>query len=617
MPGVRGVLENFGGEIPRTSDRLLPETHAASARNVKLASGELRGLRGLKYLTEISNAKKVYRLPDPLGADGESTWVGFDSKDVDLYRGPLLNDEYERYYKFGDGAPQYSTLARIRAGSSWYLLGIPVPVLAGTVTPGTGADQIMNRYYVYTFVSAYGEEGPPSTPIAAVGADDATWAITGMDTAVTEPTQRNITKKRIYRTVSGYSSAEFFYVAEIDLATASYNDTATDVVVSRNNVLESSQWLPPTSSIQGAAVMPNGFFVAWDDRNVYMSESYRPHAWPPPYDLSTEYPILGAGVFGQSIGIVTEGNPYIGTGSSPESLTLTKSNTIEPGLSRYGIVSMPYGVLYPSQNGLIMLGPNGPDLITRQMVTKNEWLNDYSPSTMVAAQYQSAYIAFKDSTSGVMIDPMEPMATFVQLDRFRNVQNIQTDAFTGEVFVTTSAGSSGIVWEWDAVDQPRSQYTWASKKIRTPHPVNIGAAKIQGEDIEEVAEAEIEAIASAVEWNTVRFAAGPLDFLGGQALGVAPVVTLASPYDVIKVQNQQPVGGSPLISTSVLVASIDSVVLTVYADDRPVYSEYFLGQKCIRLPSGFKADTWQFELTSGKNIYNLTFAETCLGLRDV
>ena len=59
--------------------------------------------------------------------------------------------------------------------------------------------------------------------------------------------------------------------------------------------------------------------------------------------------------------------------TTPENTTLTKNNTAEPGLSRLSIVSLPYGVLYASQNGLILLSSQGVTTPTEQIITKDEW----------------------------------------------------------------------------------------------------------------------------------------------------------------------------------------------------------------------------------------------------
>ena len=606
MAKARVKLEDFGGMIPRTGNRLLPPTHAQKAQNVKLESGELRGMRRLEQLHVFPNtALKSYRIPD-VASPGGYYWLGLDSIDTSVYRGPLLNDLHDRYYMFGDGRPKYNTLARIKNDDPWFWLGIPVPVNAPTVSAAGGTTDDLTRFYTYTFLSAYGEEGPPADPVSDVGKDDGTWTISNMDTAPTDAANRNVDRKRIYRTVQGFSSSDFFFVAEVPVGDAGYVDTALDSTITRNSLLESEQFLEPPAELVDAVVMPNGFFIAWKGRDVHFSETYRPHAWPPAYDLSTEFEIVGAGIFGRSAGLVTDGAPYVASGVNPEATTLTKVNTVEPGLSRHSVVSLPYGVLYASQNGLALLGANGVSLATQPILTKDDWVNSYSPETLIAAQYEAEYIGFYTSDDGFIIDPMEAKSSFSELDGFNGVDYIHTDPFTGDVI----AMIGNTAWLWDAPTQPASEYRWRSKEFNFPQPCNIGAAHIDAAPTD-LPPGFIEGLQA---YNVERIQQ-PLAMLGYGALGESPDVPLNPPNDTVP-QIQQPFGGSPLYDIAGIVGAQTAIRLNVYADSILRFSE-IVGTGTTRLPAGFKKDYWSFEVVSRRTIFTIKAAETAKGLADV
>lgn len=622
---ARVRLQQFGGMIPRVSERLLPETNAKIARNVKLKSGEIRGINALKPLKDFSDTSiiKAYRLPDP-DAPTAPVWVGFASRDVTLIRGPLLNDAFERFYLFGDGRPKYNTLQRLKDGDPWLYLGVPQPTMLPTVSVVGGSGSDVDRSYVYTFVSAYGEEGPPSTPGDQTGKTDGSWNLSAMDTTVPDASNRNITTKRIYRTVAGKTVAEFFFVAEIPLTQATYSDTSDDLEISRNNILESEQWFEPPEGIKDAIVMPNGFFIGWNGRDVHFSESYRPHAWPPGYDQSTEFDIIGAGVFGQSAGIATTANTYLVTGVNPEGTTLLRSNTVEPATNRHSIVSMPYGVLYASDNGLMQISSREPTLVTRELVTKNEWLNTYSPNVMWAAKNETQYLAFCSDCLGITIDPVEPLATFTEVDAIDNVDYVQTDEFTGDVFVLVN----GIVYEWDNVDFPRLNYQWRSKEYIFPKPVNLGAARVDLEGRQTVFEQTEDQVTAARSFNEARMNAAPLASIGFAAIGSTTQVTLPAPHDETP-QHKQPAAGSPLLSTADLATEEFNVRFNVYVDNVLKYSE-LVGETVlttgsestrdkimVKLPSGFKHQQWSFEVIGKRHVYHIYVAETAKGLADV
>ena len=612
MTGARVRIEDFKGQIPKRSDRLISTSQAQIARNIRLTSGSIEGMRnwGLLHNFNDITIQKAYRLPDPEQVSQE-LWVGFNSPLINLYPGPLLNDVYDRYYKFGEGRPQYNTLERLRNGDPYYWLGVPLPVLPGTLGAAGGTAPDEERFYVYTLVSEFQEEGQPSIPVSAIGKEDGIWTLSNMDTSVPNPDEQPILFKNIYRTVAGFTTAEFFFVAQIPIENSAYADSAPSDVIARNNILESTDWAPPPLGLENAVVMPNGFFLAWEGRNIHFSETYRPHAWPAAYDLSTQYEVIGAGVFGQSAGIVTAGHPYFATGTAPENTTLTKHNSAEPGLSPLSIVSLSYGVLYASQNGLSLLNETGVIPSTQDIITKDEWLNDYSPNTLKAAQYEDQWLGFYTENKGISINPGDEQEAFIEFDSFNRVDMIQTDERTGEVYVLRS----GAVYLWDDSMREQVAYQWKSKEFYFQKPCNLGAAVIDMCSIADVIK-DIENVAIAArEYNTERIKTR-LHPIGSSAMGSSYVQEMPAPFDLVP-QNRLAIGGSPLIDLAQLLKRNSDVTFTVWADDRIVYSQQVSDKRMIKLPSGFKNDIWTFEVRGRRRVYSITVAETGKGLADV
>lgn len=612
MAGARVRIEDFKGQYPKRSNRLLENSQARLANNLNLASGELRGLRNWQQAFNFNDntIQKAFRLPDALSPGGE-LWVGFDNPSVNLYPGPLLNDGFDRYYKFGDGRPEYNTLDRLRNGDPYYWLGVPAPVLNGSLATTGGGTPTEERFYAYTLVTQYGEEGAPSAPVSATGAETDTWTLSGMDVAVPNPAEQPVTTKNIYRTVVGFSSVEFFFVANIPLAQASYADTIPSDVVARNNLLESEGWAEAPTDIDNAVVMPNGFFLAWAGRDIHFSETYRPWAWPADYDLSAQYEVIGAGVFGQSAGIVTKGHPYFSTGTAPENSTLTKNNTAEPGLSEFSIVSLPYGVLYASQNGLVLMSANGVTIPTEDIITKDKWLRNYSPATLRSAQYEDSYLGFYASDKGLVINPDDPNESFIELDNFVGVNMVQTDERTGEVYVIRA----GVVYLWDSVEEERVNYQWRSKSFYFRKPCNLGAAVVDMESLDDIID-DIEAVIEQARiWNAqrIQFRLNPI---GTAAMGSSYYQPLPPPYDADP-QNRLSIGGSPLIDTAQIVARNSDIQFRVYADGNLVYAQQIEDNKMFKLPAGFKKDIWEFEIRGRRTVFSINVAETAKGLADV
>ena len=176
-------IDHFMGMAPRYGDRKLLPNQAKRAMNVDLFSREFRTIAQnleVNSPTKVGTIQSIYPLNDE--------WLHWIT-DVDVVAAPLQTDQDGRIYYTGDYNPKSSNnaLATVGAGTDYplafYRLGLPYPETAPSVGVTGGAATTVPRSYVYTFMTAWGEEGPPSDPTEYTGHPDGTWNITGMDTA--------------------------------------------------------------------------------------------------------------------------------------------------------------------------------------------------------------------------------------------------------------------------------------------------------------------------------------------------------------------------------------------------------------------------------------------------
>ena len=163
-------LQTFGGKAPKVFARLLPEDMAQTATNVRLDSGRLEPWKGNENTTITPVASyAITGSTKTLFKYSNSIWIG-RNEDVDFVRSPLAEDQHERIYATGiGGATGYPrmTLASIVGNGTFYALGIPKPADLSSValSPATSTKEDEEtpkaRAYVFTYVSAYGEEGQP------------------------------------------------------------------------------------------------------------------------------------------------------------------------------------------------------------------------------------------------------------------------------------------------------------------------------------------------------------------------------------------------------------------------------------------------------------------------
>jgi hypothetical protein len=377
-------------------------------------------------------------------------------------------------------------------------LGVPAPSVAPTLSVAGGASPTETRVYIYTWVTEYGEEGPPS-PASAVTTDNAngTWTVTVTNPSNSDAAERRLKTVRIYRAVTAVTGvATYFYVGQISVGTTTYADSTVNV--SANNQLESLYWSAPPTDLKGIIAMPNGIVAGFRSNEVYFCEPYRPHAWPVAYSLSVDYPIIGLGVIGQTLVACTSVSPYAISGVNPASMSMSRVSVVEPCMSRGSIVSTSAAVLYAAPEGLVGVNPGGAQNMTRELITKDKW-EDFLPlANLRGAVFNDGYycwgsqqgVVFQTDTfevtafqqadltggyTGAQIDFLNTRIAYNKLSTNVPALNVFSDVWTGEVFILKYGK---VYWQDNSVSRPAGSYKWRSKIISMPNRRNLEAMRV-------------------------------------------------------------------------------------------------------------------------------------------
>lgn len=580
----------FGGMIPAQDDTLLAENGASFAQNTFLDSGALQGLKTPKSIHTLvsGTARYAFRIPDAAPDKNhilQSHWLEFDDPDTNVLQSQVANDSFERFYFASPSvAPKYNTKARMIAGSAAYFLGVPAPSVAPAVVPTGGVSGTTEiRAYVYTWVTAYGEEGPPSPPVIVTGKIDDSWGVTMTAPGGGDTTGRNLTRVRVYRTITANTGTAVFYqVVDQAIGTTTYADTVSDVTLSGNHILDTADHGAPPTDLQGIVSMPNGMMAGWRGNEVWFCEPFKPWAWPAEYTTSVDAIIVGLGVVGQTLVILTQGFPYAATGISPANMAFSKIATFEPCMSRGSIVSTAQGVLYASPNGIVLAAYGVVQNATAQLATRDKWLELVRPETLRAARLSASYYAWgavgvgafepsafepgafaqTDDTgafSGVLVNLVDPRIAWVELGtQQQTTENVMTDIWSGEVFLIRDGA---VLWLDLASGNAADPYIWRSKKYQFNAVHSLSAIKVFFDPIV----------------HDPAFALAP-------ARNVAPVQALAAnQYGLIR----------------------------VYASSRLVMTrELRVSGELMRVPGGFKDEEWQIEIEARVKVTNIQGATT-------
>ena len=438
MASIR--LKGFGGIVPRTEPKILPDNAAQTAQNVRLIRGRLEAWYHPKNTTTVATGTKSIYLWRRL--DGTSEWLLW-TVDVDVIAAPVAEDQYSRIYYTGDGIPKvrgYSAGVATVKDVKMTKPNTPVASTAAVTDPTKWC------YYVITYVDAWGTEGPPSDISNKVE------FVEGQTITVTMPGYHpGYTKWRLYRSAAGEETDAFYYVDEILISSLSYVDTKTDAQLAEELPLFEN----PPDDIKGVILHPNGFAVAFRGKEVLMTLPYLVHSWPSEYRLTLDYDIVGLAISCGAILVLTKGTPYVITGSHPEQMTVTRLMVNQSCVAKKSIAQIGNLVCYASPDGLVIAHCGGATALgTEKYYTRDQW-QALTPANFVAAVQDGRYLAWSGST-GLIFDMDEGIAALTTTNEVATA--LYADLQDDKLYMVQGTDLT----EWNG-DTAKLTLTWKSK----------------------------------------------------------------------------------------------------------------------------------------------------------
>lgn len=328
------------------------------------------------------------------------------------------------------------------------------------------------------------------------------------------------------------------------------------------SILESDEYDAPPENLQGLVLMQNNIYVGFVGNQLYFSEPALPHAWPRKYIRSIEDNIVALAVIGGFLLVLTDAYPYQVVGTDPNVMRVTRVDAPYACVSKRSVVSMSYGVVYSSHDGLALYSPSaGPVIITRAIQNQDTWNADLDPATLISVFYGDDYFG-SHSTGSIVFERNEEIGGY-----FVDSEYTFTAAFyeplTGKLFYVS--GTNGDIFLWNDLNQPLSTQEWKSKTIITKDFINLGAARV-----------------------------------------VADYSNLTTSWDLTNINWE---------AATEVWNSTDEITFSLYVNKELIFTTGINDSGLFRLPTGYKSDTFEVGVEGNVRIRSIHLAETPVGLQ--
>lgn len=484
MASVR--IQAFGGLLPELAPALKPSTNAQIAHNCLLSDGTLRPQakwREVKAQIELQSPLIQSIAYDPVSRE-VFFYSGYDAVQL---RGQPFAERTVVAAGSAESTPQLaSRLVRYTTGDTYGEVEAGVYAGAGGATFAWGRDndsiKPVNRMYGLTRVAKYGNRIEESSLVLLPGQDPSAVRYEGDTvTIVITPYMApdEATHMRLYRSVSGLDTGqtpanqldtEWHLVSEFQLTLTTYIDGASATALPFD-YMYSAGFHPIQLPVRYVGMTEGGWFVAASmTGEVAVSERFMHHAWPIENYIGNFEAIRDMVTHGDNVYFGTEGRPYI--------LSLAMGeNGLQSDLRPFGenlpclpgsMARSASGAIYASGEGIVALGRDGQQVLTRELVNAGAVLYDKEitggratakiSNTSYGAYFAGRYYGFCEGPP--QDDAMYLTSTLYPLE-VRDSMTSMFAARSGRIFSTiyeTMTSAFGILSV--ELRNQLSRYTW-------------------------------------------------------------------------------------------------------------------------------------------------------------
>ncbi|OOY20887.1 hypothetical protein BMI86_10295 [Thioclava sp. DLFJ5-1] len=576
-------IKGFGGEQPRVDPYYLPDTAAVTARDARLTRGTIAPMKGGKQVTVLPVTPG-----SKLGAiylhNGE--WFSW-YQPVKCAPGPVATDRL--YISRTSDIPQMFT------GYHEIQLKLPNP----TGAPGAAhedsepvdPDIAVWVSYCYTFVTNLNEETGPGANSNPLRWNEGVQINLTFQPTAPQIGARDKMYRRIYRSETSASGiTDFYLVAEIDPFLTSWSDLYGDNPIME--ALPTKHYEPAPDDLRQITALPNGMMAGFSGRDIMFCEPYIPSAWPPDYALTLTDDPVALVATGTSLVVLTNGQPYIIQGTTPDAMTMSKVEVTFPCVSVLSAVDMGYAAIYASPHGLVKISESGAQLISEKIWDQDAW-DAIDHASIAAARWGDQYIFTYDLVDGgrelAILNPTD-QPTLVKSSISARALYTAND---GTLYFLDDDGQT--VYEWHAgAPMP---YEWKSKPFRFNAATGFSAIYLKT--------LARKAPKFQPDGAHVIVQERAIAVLGGVDVASQSSDDVTLEVDAATLKSD----GADSVTLDFNPVSGDDFKLEVYGDGELIVTHDKGAGKLLRVPAGEYYD-WQLRVTGTAEILNIAIGQS-------
>lgn len=299
---------------------------------------------------------------------------------------------------------------------------------SGSLVVGTGAEVVWNgtmwvlqsaykteniRYtnFFWTWVDEYGYESPvspPSDEVQYIDGDAMSLTVDGDEGDVpADVVPDEAVLIRVYKVIAGTETGRIQFVAEFRWHPENPPSAFRFTVKDEDAGETLQEIVSPPADLSCIQKVPGNYYCGFSKsapKTVMFSDVDLIYSWPDAYRYDVDDRIVALAVTSNNVFVLTDGWPFILSGTAPESMSITKLAGPAACVSPRGVCVYRNAVYFVSNQGLMAIANSAGEgticqNLTDKIFTKDQWLA-LNPSSCVMGQHDGALHLFFTAADG-------------------------------------------------------------------------------------------------------------------------------------------------------------------------------------------------------------------------